>query len=157
MRRPRRRCRADGGVASEQQLDSPSSFAGLTDVGFRTFVTRRFLPVIHLVVIVAVLLGAIGVLASAVSVSLVSLVSGVFALLVVLLHLLLARVFLEMVALMFRIGENTERMANALELLSTAPPVEHEEVEHVDDPRVVDEDEDEYGDEVQYAPPPRRR
>jgi len=141
---------------AEPQLDSPSLFAGLTDVGFRTFVTRKFLSVIYIVLAVGILLTAIAFFASAASQGgRAALVALVVVPLVALLYLVMARVSLELVALMFRIAENTDRMAAALEDLSAAPAVEYEEIDYVDDPRVVYEDE--YDDEEQYAPPPRRR
>ena len=142
---------------AEPQLDSPSLFAGLTDVGFRTFVTRKFLSVIYIVVAVGILLTAIALFASAAS---QGVTSALFALVLVpllaLLYLVMARVTLELVALMFRIAENTDRMAVALEQLSVEPAVEYEQVEYADDRQVVYEDEYE-DDEQQYAPPPRRR
>lgn len=90
-------------------------FAGLFDLGFTSFITLKFIRVIYTVLVTLILLAALvfflvflfrggaGVLVALVGVPVVTL-----------LYLVSARVSLELIALFFRIGENTTLMASAM-------------------------------------------
>lgn len=94
---------------SAQQIESKNFFASLFDFGFMSFVTLRFMKVIYALLVTLILLfgliAFVGLLLSGSSggVALAILVVPVATLL----YLILARVSMEMVALFFRIGENT--------------------------------------------------
>ncbi len=85
--------------------------ASLFDFGFTTFVTLRFLKVIYGIVMVLIGLGALGVFVSLAS---QGAGSAVLALVLVpigaLLYLVFARIYLELIALLFRIAESTARI-----------------------------------------------
>lgn len=96
---------------STPSLQERSFFGSLFDFGFTTFVTLRFLKVIYAIVMVLIGIGAIGVF-----VALASEGGGeaVLALIVVplgaLLYLVFARIYFELIALLFRIAESTSNI-----------------------------------------------
>ena len=107
------------------QIEAKGFFASLFDFGFTSFITLKFLRVIYGVVVVLILLISVAILVASIS------QGGMYALLaivvvpiVTLIYLVLTRVSLEIVALFFRIGENTSLMVAAA---NRAGPVgEHE-------------------------------
>ncbi len=86
-----------------------SFFATLFDFGFTSFVTLRFLKVIYAIMVVLILLGGLFFLIAGLSTgnSLGILGAIIFAPLVTLVYLVLARISFEVIAMFFRIGENT--------------------------------------------------
>lgn len=97
-----------------RRLAGEGFFAALFDFSFTSFITLRFLKVIYGVLVVLILLSGVVFLISGLSrggsAALLSLV-GVPV--VTLLYLVLARIYMELIALFFRIGENTSLMARA--------------------------------------------
>ena len=93
-----------------------SFFATLFDFGFTSFITLRFLKTIYAIVVALVLLGGlISLIYGLSSGSALGVISGlILAPLGTLVYLVLARIGLEVVAMFFRIGDNT---AHAVELL----------------------------------------
>lgn len=96
------------------QIEAKGFFASLFDFGFTSFITLRFLSVIYGVAVVLILLTSGALLAASLS------QGGMYAVLaivvipiVMLLYLVVTRVSLEIVALFFRIGENTSLMVAA--------------------------------------------
>ena len=83
--------------------------ASLFDFGFTSFVTLRFLKVIYAIVVVVVLIGGLAFLiaglATARGASILFVI--IFAPLVTLVYLIFARVTFEIIAMFFRIGDNT--------------------------------------------------
>ena len=96
------------------QIEAKGFFASLFDFGFTSFITLKFLRVIYGVVVVLILLTSVAILVASIS------QGGMYAVLaivvvpiVTLIYLVLTRVSLEIVALFFRIGENTSLMVAA--------------------------------------------
>ena len=104
------------------RLEAKGFFAGLFDFGFTSFITLKFLRVIYVLVVAVVLL--LG-LAFFVTVAMQGGVFVVVALLVVpavtLLYLVFARIGMEIVALLFRIGDDTSVMASGATASESSP------------------------------------
>lgn len=101
-------------MQSSQDQDT-GFFAGLLDFSFTSFITLKFLKVIYAVLVVFVLLSGLVMF-----VSLVSrgggavLVALVLVPLITLLYLVFARVGMEVLAVLFRIGEDVRTIARAV-------------------------------------------
>jgi uncharacterized membrane protein len=94
------------------QIETKGFFASLFDFGFTSFITLRFLRVIYGVLVVLILLIAVVAFVGMLSQGgLYILLAIVVVPIVTLLYLVMTRVSMEMVALFFRIGENTSMMA----------------------------------------------
>jgi hypothetical protein len=103
-----------GRRAPHSQIETKGFFASLFDFGFTSFITLKFLSVIYGVVVVLILLTSVVLFIASLS------QGGIYAVLailvipiVTLLYLVVTRVSLEIVALFFRIGENTSLMVAA--------------------------------------------
>lgn len=90
-------------------------FQALFDTSFTDLITMRFLKVIYMLVLV---LSALGLLVAVLGAFAVDAGQGFLFLIVGgaawLLYVILIRVSLEVIAVLFKIGDNTERMANSL-------------------------------------------
>ena len=96
------------------QIEAKGFFAGLFDFGFTSFITLKFLRLIYGVLVVLILLaGVVAFLGSISQGGIYILVAIVIVPIVTLIYLVLTRVSMEMVALFFRIGENTNLMVAA--------------------------------------------
>ena len=96
-------------------LESKGFLGALFDFGFTSFVTLRFLKVIYaLMACLIVLTGLCFFLVLVFRGGALILLAIVGVPLVTLLYLVLARVTMEIVALFFRIGENTSVIASAV-------------------------------------------
>lgn len=90
------------------QLEAKGLLAGLFDFDFSTFITLKFLRVIYAVLMALILLAGIGFFLSIASRgALAALLALIFVPLVTLLYLIFARVSMELIAMFFRLGENT--------------------------------------------------
>lgn len=110
---------------SRGNLESKNFFAALFDFGFTSFVTLRFLKLIYAILVGLILLtgfiffvalifrGGVSVILALVGVPIVTLF-----------YLVLARVYTEMIALFFRIGENTSLIARGVGGPPSTPPNE---------------------------------
>ena len=106
--------------------------ATLFDLSFSSFLTIKIIRVLYILAIVGVALGALSVLlSSALQNGAIGVVIGlVGAVVVFFVGVLLARVYMEIIMVMFRIAENTTVMAAAMtakdssEPASAAPSVE---------------------------------
>lgn len=97
------------------RLEAKGFFPSLFDFGFTSFVTLRFLKLIYTVLVALILLaGLIFLIAGLSRGGGAAVVSIVLVPLVTLLYLIFARIYVELIALFFRIGENTAVMAAAL-------------------------------------------
>jgi cellulose synthase/poly-beta-1,6-N-acetylglucosamine synthase-like glycosyltransferase len=97
------------------QLEAKGLFAGLFDFGFTTFITLKFLRVIYIVLMALIFLGGLVFLVRGLAAGGAAAVATiVFVPLGVLLYLIVARIYMELIALFFRIGENTSIMAEHL-------------------------------------------
>jgi cellulose synthase/poly-beta-1,6-N-acetylglucosamine synthase-like glycosyltransferase len=109
-------------MSEPSRPDSPSAslqargfFAALFDFNFRSFITLKFLKVIYAVVMTLILLGGVFFLISGLSRGgFTAILSLIGVPLVTLLYLVFARIYLEIIALLFRIGENTTIMAQSV-------------------------------------------
>ncbi len=83
--------------------------ASLFDFGFTSFVTLRFLKVIYAIFVVLILLGGLFFLIGGLSTGNGLAIIGaiIFAPLVTLVYLVFARIMFEVIAMFFRIGDNT--------------------------------------------------
>jgi hypothetical protein len=103
-------------------MESKSFFANLFDFSFTSFITLRFMKWIYAILVgLILLLGFIFFMTGLVQGE----ASGIFFAFIVvpvatLFYLIFARVSLEMVALFFRIGENTSQIASSLR--GSTPP-----------------------------------
>lgn len=103
-------------------MQTKGFFAALFDFGFTSFITLKFLKVIYGVLTVLVLLvGLVFLLAGLSKGGGTAVLSLVGAPVVTLLYLVFIRISMEVIALFFRIGENTSVMATAL-AGQTPPP-----------------------------------
>jgi hypothetical protein len=111
---------------SSSQLESKGFFSGLFDFGFTSFITLRFLKVIYIILVVLILLAALVSFIAFISQGGVGVLLAIVVVpIVTLLYLVLARVYMEVIALFFRIGENTSIMARALNA-GSVPPAGHQ-------------------------------
>lgn len=104
--------------------ESRGFFASLFDLDFRSFVTLRFIKVIYVVAMVVIAVLAlvfwIALLAGP-SPAVLKVLSIVFVPVGALVYLVLARIYLELVAVLFRIGDNTSRLVDQLGTGGTPP------------------------------------
>lgn len=99
--------------APDQSTEKTGFFAALFDLDFKSFVALRFIKVIYLLAIILVGVAAVvfffvSLAANEIPVALVTLVFLFF-------YLILIRVWLEVIAVLFRIGENTAAIRDSLE------------------------------------------
>lgn len=100
---------------SSSNMEAKGFFSSLFDFGITSFITLKFLRVIYTVLVVLILLGGVVFLIAGLSQGGATAVFSVLLVpLVTLLYLILARVYMEVIAIFFRIGENTTLMAQAL-------------------------------------------
>lgn len=101
-------------MTSESSLEAKGLFSGLFDFSFTTFITLKFLRVIYIVLLVLITLTGLVFLIRALSEGGTAAVIGlVLVPLVTLLYIVLARIYMELIALFFRIGENTSLLVTA--------------------------------------------
>lgn len=87
-------------------------FAALFDFSLTSFVTLKFLKLIYAVVTILVCLGTLGAVIAFLSQGGVGVFIGIVIVpLVGLVYLIIARIYVEVVAVLFRIGENTSILA----------------------------------------------
>lgn len=99
---------------STHTMETKGFFGGLFDFGFTSFITLKFLRVIYALLVVLILLVGLIVLVAGLSQGGGSAVAVIFlAPMATLLYLVFTRVTMEVIALFFRIGENTSVMAAA--------------------------------------------
>jgi hypothetical protein len=108
-------------IVTASNSQQKSFFASLFDFGFTSFITLRFLKVIYTILVVLILfVGAIALIVGLASGSAAGVLLGlILAPLLTLFYLIMARVWLEVIAMFFRIGDNTSL---AVHLLSGANP-----------------------------------
>lgn len=91
-------------------------FQALFDMSFTNLITLRFLRVIYMIAVVFTGIGALIFVATSFS---QNGGAGILALILVvpawLLYVVLIRVSLEVIAVLFKISDNTQRMANSLD------------------------------------------
>ena len=96
------------------QKDSKGFFAALFDLKFQSFVTLRFLSVIYVLVLVAIGLAALfWFIALATQGAGPALLGLVVVPIITVIYVIFARMSLEVIAVLFRISENTTRMVAA--------------------------------------------
>ena len=102
-------------MTDQSTLQAKGFFATLFDFSFTSFVTLRFLKVIYIVLVVFSLLSGLFVIGAFARGGGVGgfIVGLILAPILVLFYLLVARIYIEIIALFFRIGENTTIMARA--------------------------------------------
>ena len=94
------------------QLEARGLFAGLFDFGFTAFITLKFLRVIYAILMVLIVLGGLFFFLALASRGAAAILLALIVVpLVTLLYLIFARISMELIALLFRIGENTSIMA----------------------------------------------
>ncbi len=97
---------------ADGQLESKGFFGALFDFSFTSFITLRFLKVIYAVLVGLILLSGVVFFVALLSRGgLTTLVAIIGVPIVTLLYLVIARVYMEIIALFFRIGENTSIIA----------------------------------------------
>ncbi len=107
---------------ASSQLETKGFFAALFDFQFTSFITLKFLRVIYAVLVaVILLLGLVFFIALATKGAASLIVGLILVPIVTLLYLVFARIWMETIALFFRIGENTSLMAAAMG--RQAPPL----------------------------------
>jgi|SRR5664280_1482577 hypothetical protein len=111
-------------MTSNQQSSDPAFWAGLFDFSFTRFITLKFIRVIYIVLVAVI--GLIGLVLFIVSLTRGG-AGGVFVGLIVvplvtLFYIIGARLTLEVIAVIFRIGENTSRIAESVGVMQARPP-----------------------------------
>ena len=101
----------------------PAFWAGLFDFSFTRFITLKFIRVIYIILVA--MIGLVGLLLFFVSLASGHGVGGVFVAfsavpLFTLFWIIVTRLTLEGIVVIFRIGENTTRIANAEEARTSA-------------------------------------
>jgi len=97
----------------ENPIEEKGFVASLFDLQFESFVALRFIRVIYLVSMIFIGLGAVGLFVAGISDGNFLTAFGALAFLFV--YLILIRVWLEVIAMLFRIGENTTAMKEMME------------------------------------------
>jgi hypothetical protein len=92
--------------------DEVGFFAALFDLDFKTFIALRFIKIIYVIALVFIGLGSVGVFF--VSIGNGDVLTAIFALVFFLFYLIIVRVWLEVIAVLFRIGENTTAIRETL-------------------------------------------
>ena len=109
-------------LMSTYQHQDQGFLKGLFDVNFTTFITLKFIKVIYIVLMALIGLGTLFFMFSGFAQGFLSgLITLVIGLIVGFLYLVLARIYLEVVALLFRIGENTSILAGQGPLSGPGP------------------------------------
>jgi len=97
------------------RLEAKGFFGSLFDFGFTSFITLKFLKLIYTVLVVLILIGGVVFLIAGLTQGGGSAVASIILVpIVTLVYLIFARIYMEIIALFFRIGENTSLMAAAL-------------------------------------------
>jgi hypothetical protein len=103
-----------GGSRVQSPLTTKGFFSSLLDFNFSSLITTRIIKVVYIIVTVAVSLGALAFLIAAVSQGGGDIVIGIIgAPLGWLLYMIFARISLEIIIIIFRIGEDVRRIADA--------------------------------------------
>jgi Domain of unknown function (DUF4282) len=106
---------------ASSNMETKGFFAALFDFGFTSFITLKFLRVIYAILVCLILLVGVIFLVVGLSHGGGDAVAVIFvAPLTTLLYLIFVRIYMELIAMFFRIGENTSIMAAAL--AGQAPP-----------------------------------
>ena len=100
-----------GAAMPTAPLAGKGFFASLFDFGFTSFITLQLLSVIYGIVVVLVVLASVFAIGAGIYRGGASLFAIVVVPIAALIYLVLARVSMEMIALFFRIGQNTNLMA----------------------------------------------
>ncbi|MEX1038586.1 MAG: DUF4282 domain-containing protein [Acidimicrobiia bacterium] len=106
----------DSGSPANQNAPSAGGsgfFAALFDLDFKEFVALKFIKVIYVIAIVFVGLAGVGLFL--VSVASNEYLTAILALVFLLFYLIAIRVWLEVIAVLFRIGDNTSAIRAKLE------------------------------------------
>lgn len=102
-------------------MEAKGFFPALFDFSFTSFITLKFLKVIYAIIVCVVLLAGLVFLVAGLSQGGGTAVASIiFAPLFTLLYLVFTRISMEVIAIFFRIGENTTIMA--ANLTGQAPP-----------------------------------
>jgi hypothetical protein len=102
-------------------METKGFFAALFDFGFTSFITLKFLRVIYTILVCLILLVGLLFLIYGLSQGGGPAVAFIFlAPIATLLYLILVRIYMELIAMFFRIGENTAIMA--AQLSGQSPP-----------------------------------
>ena len=105
-------------------MEQQSFFNRLFDLSFNTFITTSIIKVLYILCIIGAAVAALFVIVSGFAVStgtgLIALIIG--APLTFLISVIYARVMLEMIIALFRIWENTTKMANPDQTGISQPP-----------------------------------
>jgi Domain of unknown function (DUF4282) len=103
-------------------METKGFFAALFDFGFTSFITLKFLRVIYTLLVCLILLVGLLFLIYGLSQGGGSAVAFIFlAPLATLFYLIFVRIYMELIAMFFRIGENTSIMAAKLSGQSPPP------------------------------------
>jgi hypothetical protein len=104
-------------------METKGFFAALFDFGFTSFITLKFLRVIYTILVCLILLTGLIFLVGGLSQGGGTAVLVIIAApLATLLYLIFVRIYMELIAMFFRIGENTSIMAAALAGQAPPPP-----------------------------------
>lgn len=103
-------------------METKGFFASLFDIDFKSLVITRVIKVLYVLIIIVLGLGTLVLIASAFADSATTgVVALIFAPLVFLVYLIFARIYLEILIVVFRIYENTNRMVGNSPQQGVAP------------------------------------
>jgi hypothetical protein len=104
-------------------METKGFFAALFDFGFTSFITLKFLRVIYTILVCLILLAGLLFLIYGLSQGGgPAVVAILLAPIATLLYLIIVRIYMELIAMFFRIGEHTAIMAAQLSGQSPPPP-----------------------------------
>lgn len=89
----------------------PAGLAALLDFSFTHFITISFIKVIYMLAILAILVGWLGLVVAGFASGFIAGIGAIIVgSIVALLYLIMARVWLELIVVIFRIGDNTSTL-----------------------------------------------
>jgi hypothetical protein len=97
---------------STTSSEAAGFMAGLFDFEFKSFIALRFLKVIYIVAMIFIGLGAVALFIYSLAAR--QFLGALAALVFMFFYLIVVRVWLEVIALLFRIGENTDAIKTSL-------------------------------------------
>jgi len=97
----------------QQQVDARGFFSSLFDFSFASFITTKIIKILYIIAIIGAGIGGLFILFGGfASKSFLGVLGGlIFAPTAFILYVILARVWMEILIVMFRIAENTDKIA----------------------------------------------
>ncbi len=103
-------------------MGNKNGFSMLFDLSFSEFITTKVIKVLFVVMIVFSVLGTLGIVVSAFTATVATgVIALIFSPVIFLLYVLFARIWCEMIMVLFRIAENTSGLRGREDAGASAP------------------------------------